>query len=156
MKFCSITHYTHLLTMFKALYRCLLENKPQNIYSANFVNYRLIFLMWESGNHYPDDGGSKFFWNTGQYLPDYMVLHPRRQQSSYLPLWEPQISHYLTRFVCIDKVPGTRISWSIKLWSESVTHKHTDYCILQGETGLWYHAVHVCPPLVTLKPTDGY
>jgi hypothetical protein len=39
----------------------------------------------------PDDGGSKHLWNVGKLLPDYTVLQPRRQLSSYLPLWEPEI-----------------------------------------------------------------
>jgi hypothetical protein len=33
--------------------------------------------------HRPDDGGSKDFWNVGKLLPDYTVLQPRRQQSSW-------------------------------------------------------------------------
>jgi hypothetical protein len=33
----------------------------------------------------------KLFWNVGKLLPDYTVLQPRRQQSSYSPPWEPQI-----------------------------------------------------------------
>jgi hypothetical protein len=39
----------------------------------------------------PDDGGSKDLWNVGTTLPDYTVLQPRRQPSSYSPPWEPQI-----------------------------------------------------------------
>jgi hypothetical protein len=31
----------------------------------------------------PDDGGSKLLWNVGQYLPDYTLLNPRGQPSSY-------------------------------------------------------------------------
>jgi hypothetical protein len=41
--------------------------------------------------HRPDDEGSKLLWNIYQYLPDYMVHHPRRQPSSYLLLWEHEI-----------------------------------------------------------------
>jgi hypothetical protein len=44
-----------------------------------------------SMSHRPDDGGSKDPWNVGKLLPDYTVLQPRRQQSSYSPPWEPQI-----------------------------------------------------------------
>jgi hypothetical protein len=29
-----------------------------------------------------DNGGSKLLWNASHYLPDYMVVHPRRQTSS--------------------------------------------------------------------------
>jgi hypothetical protein len=32
-----------------------------------------------------------FFWVVAPYLPDYTVLQPRRQPSSYSPPWEPQI-----------------------------------------------------------------
>jgi hypothetical protein len=39
----------------------------------------------------PDDGDSKDLWNVGKFLPDYTVLQPRRQPSSYSPPWEPQI-----------------------------------------------------------------
>jgi hypothetical protein len=31
-----------------------------------------------------NDGGKKHLWNVSQYLPDYTVQHPRRQQSSYI------------------------------------------------------------------------
>jgi hypothetical protein len=40
---------------------------------------------------HPDDG-SKHLWNIGKLLPDYMAQQPRRQPSSYLPLWEPEVS----------------------------------------------------------------
>jgi hypothetical protein len=33
----------------------------------------------------PDDGGSNHLWNIGQFIPDYMVQHPRRQSSSNAP-----------------------------------------------------------------------
>jgi hypothetical protein len=33
----------------------------------------------------PDDGGSKNLRNVGKLLPDYMVLQPKRQPSSYSP-----------------------------------------------------------------------
>jgi hypothetical protein len=32
--------------------------------------------------HHPVDRGRKFFWNVCQYLPDYTVQHPKREQSS--------------------------------------------------------------------------
>jgi hypothetical protein len=35
--------------------------------------------------HRPDGGGSKDLWNVGKLLPDYTVLQPRRQPSSYSP-----------------------------------------------------------------------
>jgi hypothetical protein len=42
--------------------------------------------------HRPDDGGSKYLWNVGKRLLDYMAEHPRRQSSLYSPLWEPEMS----------------------------------------------------------------
>jgi hypothetical protein len=35
--------------------------------------------------------GTCCLWNISKLLPDYTVLQPRRQPSSYLPPWEPQI-----------------------------------------------------------------
>jgi hypothetical protein len=35
--------------------------------------------------------GTCCLWNVSKLLPDYMVLQPRRQPSSYLLLWKPQI-----------------------------------------------------------------
>jgi hypothetical protein len=32
------------------------------------------------------------YWNAGKFLPDNTAEHPRRQPSSYLPQWEPEIS----------------------------------------------------------------
>jgi hypothetical protein len=31
--------------------------------------------------HCPDDGGSKFLWDVGQYLPEYTAQQPRKQLS---------------------------------------------------------------------------
>jgi hypothetical protein len=42
----------------------------------------------------PGDGGNKLLWNVDQSLPDYMVLHPIWQLSSYSSPWEPQISPF--------------------------------------------------------------
>jgi hypothetical protein len=49
--------------------------------------------------HRPDDGGSKYLWNVDKLLPDYTVLQPRRQQSSYSPPWEPQILQFRRDFM---------------------------------------------------------
>jgi hypothetical protein len=46
----------------------------------------------------PDDGGIKHLWNISKLLPDYMVQHPRRQSSSYLLLWKPEISSAVNMF----------------------------------------------------------
>jgi hypothetical protein len=41
--------------------------------------------------YYPDDGGSTYLWNFG-LLWEYTALYPRRLYSSYLLLWQPEIS----------------------------------------------------------------
>jgi hypothetical protein len=38
-------------------------------------------------------------WNIGQFLPDYMAQHPRRQPSSYLSPWETDISPFNGIFI---------------------------------------------------------
>jgi hypothetical protein len=38
----------------------------------------------------PGDGGSKHFWNIGQFLRGYTAQHPRRHSSSRSPPWEPR------------------------------------------------------------------
>jgi hypothetical protein len=47
----------------------------------------------------PDGVGSKLLWNVSWYLPDYTVIYPSRQPSSYLLLWEPQIQHWVYMFL---------------------------------------------------------
>jgi hypothetical protein len=49
-------------------------------------HFRGAYCLYHQG-----DSDCKLLWNADQYLLDYMVHHPRRQPSSYLP-WEPQIS----------------------------------------------------------------
>jgi hypothetical protein len=51
----------------------------------------LVDVYQRFRGHCPDDRGSKDLWNVGELLPDYTVLQPRRQPSSYSPPWEPQI-----------------------------------------------------------------
>jgi hypothetical protein len=48
---------------------------------------------------HPDDGGRKRLWNVSQFLPDYVVQHPRRQSFSFLLSWEPEISPGFDLFV---------------------------------------------------------
>jgi hypothetical protein len=47
---------------------------------------------FETLTHRSDDGGSKHLCNVGKLLPDYTAQQLRRQLSSYLPPWEPEIS----------------------------------------------------------------
>jgi hypothetical protein len=44
-------------------------------------------------------GACCFHYQGGKLLPHYMAQHPRKQSSSYSPLWEPEISPCLT---CCD------------------------------------------------------
>jgi hypothetical protein len=41
--------------------------------------------------HHLHDRGSKYLWNTGKLLPDYMALQPRRHPSLFLLPREPRI-----------------------------------------------------------------
>jgi hypothetical protein len=61
-------------------YSCKLGN-------MNLYNYNISF----NKENRPDDGGSKDLRNVGKLLPGYTVLQPRRQPSSYSPLWKLQI-----------------------------------------------------------------
>jgi hypothetical protein len=47
------------------------------------LNHQCVTTLIISYAHRPDDGGSKHLWNVGKLLPDYTVLQPRRQPSSY-------------------------------------------------------------------------
>jgi hypothetical protein len=42
-------------------------------------------------HHGPDNGGSKDLWNVGKLPPDYMVLQPRKQPSS----WSAELWHHV-------------------------------------------------------------
>jgi hypothetical protein len=44
----------------------------------------LRFKLGISKSRHPDDGGSEDLRNVGQFQPDYMAQHPRRQSCSYL------------------------------------------------------------------------
>jgi hypothetical protein len=59
----------------------------------------LVEVCQHFRGHRPDDGGSKDLRNVGKLLPDYTVLQPRRQPSSYSPPWESQI------LLCQDVMP---------------------------------------------------
>jgi hypothetical protein len=48
-------------------------------------------------HHLGNDGGIIHLWDTSLPQWDYMVLHPRRLSSSYLLLWEHEISHSKTQ-----------------------------------------------------------
>jgi hypothetical protein len=43
----------------------------------------------------PDYRHSEHFWNVGKLLPDHTAEQPRRQASSYLPPWEPEIWQWI-------------------------------------------------------------
>jgi hypothetical protein len=46
----------------------------------------------------PASGRCETIWNVGTTLPNYTVLQPRRQPSSYSPPWKPQILHTISIF----------------------------------------------------------
>jgi hypothetical protein len=64
-------------------------------------------ILGSHGSDHPDDGGSKYLWNISKHLPDYTALQPRRQPSSYSPLWEPQIllCTYFSLYLLPDQLP---------------------------------------------------
>jgi hypothetical protein len=66
--------------------------------ALNYRNYLLLKL------HYPDDGGKKHLCNVCRYLSDYMAQHPRRQPSSYLSPWEPDVAPYVIQLLMIAEV----------------------------------------------------
>jgi hypothetical protein len=47
------------------------------------VSTKMAVFWVVDESHRPDDGGSKDLWNVGKLLPDYTVLQPRRQPSSW-------------------------------------------------------------------------
>jgi hypothetical protein len=55
--------------------------------------FQMCILPSSSGSHCPDDGGNMPLWNVGILSWDYTVLYPRKLSPSYLPPWEPEISH---------------------------------------------------------------
>jgi hypothetical protein len=52
---------------------------------------------------YPEDGGSRFLWDTYIYLPNYKVSHPRRPQ--YSLLWELEIAYIISWFSVVNRLP---------------------------------------------------
>jgi hypothetical protein len=52
-------------------------------------SFRDAYCFHHQGN--TDYGCRKHLWNFCQFLPDYMAQDPRRQSSSYLFSWEPEI-----------------------------------------------------------------
>jgi hypothetical protein len=90
----------------------------------------------------PDDGGRKDLWNVGKLLPDYTVLQPRRQPSSYSPPWEPQILLWLildckklTQNVIIAEQTNTAYTQITKSVS---TNMQLQRAFIAGITGAYY------------------
>jgi hypothetical protein len=75
------------------LWRIAYWSASQGVFSGKVVSvskHQIIGLRrWSY--HCPDDGGSKHLWNVSKLLSDYVVLQPRRQPSSYLLPWQPEI-----------------------------------------------------------------
>jgi hypothetical protein len=47
-----------------------------------YQRFRGSCCLHHQGDDDPDDGGSKYLWNVGKLLPDYMALQPRRRPCS--------------------------------------------------------------------------
>jgi hypothetical protein len=82
-----------------------------------------------SGDHRPDNGGSKHLWNVGKLLPDYTAQQTRRQPSSYSPPWEPQISLNITNIKFIFFFTSTFISF-VSSSSDFPSHYSSSYFLL--------------------------
>jgi hypothetical protein len=78
------------MTVFRVVVSCSLVEVYQH--------FRGVCCLHHLGDDCPDDGGSKHLWNVSKLLPDYVVQQHRRQPSSYLLLWEPEISLEYTSF----------------------------------------------------------
>jgi hypothetical protein len=50
-------------------------------FSSFFLYLSQLLHMWLT--YHLDEGLTKFLWNSGQYLPDYTVQHPRGHPSSW-------------------------------------------------------------------------
>jgi hypothetical protein len=81
-------------------------------------------------SHRRDDGGSKDLWNVGKLLPDYTVLQPRTQPSSYSPPREPQIQLILWRAI-VNTAITFRVPkkwWVIFLSDEGLSASQEGLC----------------------------
>jgi hypothetical protein len=78
-------------------------------------------LHHQGSGHHHGDGGSKYLWNVGKLLPDYTVLQPRRQPSSYSPLWEPQILLLmLLRWFSSSSIMDSLLRWTSPTTAEEL------------------------------------
>jgi hypothetical protein len=85
-------------------FSCVVQNT--STYKLNYsphlflITYQIscVFTIIRVIIQHPDDTGSTHLWNVGLLQQDYTALHPRRLLSSYLPPWEPQISHGVSNF----------------------------------------------------------
>jgi hypothetical protein len=98
-----------------------------------------------------DDGGSTHLWNVGLLQWDYTAVYPRRLQSSYSLVWEPEISQHrlclrtsywgniLTWYRCSNKAPEKmRYLRSYKNWRLSDERRSINF--------LWIVASWVVKP----------
>jgi hypothetical protein len=62
-----------------------------------------------------DDGGSKYLWNVGKLLPDYMVQQPRRQVI-FMSLWSSIFIRNIVETVNTQRNLRASTSWIIAAW----------------------------------------
>jgi hypothetical protein len=65
----------HIKVVRKQCFRetCSISERSQVLMATSMK----MAVIWDIANYHPDGRGSKFLTNISQYLPDYMVQHPR-------------------------------------------------------------------------------
>jgi hypothetical protein len=92
----SLTEWRHLSTCVRQRVGSL-RHRDSACASLTTRPARMSFsgLLISERSHRCDDRGSTDLWRVGQFLRDYKTQHPRRQSSSYLTRWEPEIAQYM-------------------------------------------------------------
>jgi hypothetical protein len=96
--------------------------------------------------------GAYCLWKVGQFLPDYKTKHPKRQPSSYLPPWEPEISAKTLIGYRNDDIYTIRLRALAHLSVISAIaieyNKHHGYelnwYLNQQHTSVHWHSIQIC------------
>jgi hypothetical protein len=99
--------------------------------------------------HRPDNGSSKYLWNVGKFIPDYMAQHPRRQSSSDIYVVGKNVrfhffffglSHSVHTKTSLHLFGGWRL---IQIWEE-------------GRRVMWHFSLLCATEMKQLTATYGY